>query len=40
MALAEAFAMDAVWADALAIAFGEMAGRTWDWGARSWAEGK
>lgn len=32
----EAFELDEVWADALAIAFGEIAGRSWSWGTRSW----
>jgi len=32
----EAFEMDGVWADALAISFGIIEGGEWDWSAKSW----
>jgi len=30
--------MDSIWADSLGIAFGELEGGEWDWGALRWKE--
>jgi hypothetical protein len=36
----DALEMDAVWADALGIAFGIIEGGEWDWSARTWKTSK